>query len=189
MLWKLSEKSIWVFLLFFGYLTFISTQFWNFPISEWDIGDLKNIGFLGNFANFTPKSKLKFRKLVQIVALGYSNSRNTKKIFLASRHYIKSNKKKFWQTKLPISLNPTIVASQRKRKISLCLEFQIGSKRYMKPKATNSTKSNKSSNILLSDYFSMNFLLFCEKNKILLFTFFSPKNYNEQFSWILVLEK
>jgi hypothetical protein len=36
----------------------------NFPISEsWDISDLKNIGFLGNFANFTPKSKVKISKI------------------------------------------------------------------------------------------------------------------------------
>jgi hypothetical protein len=47
-----------------NFLTFISAQCWNFPISEsWDIGDLKKIVFLGNFANFTPKSKVKILKI------------------------------------------------------------------------------------------------------------------------------
>jgi hypothetical protein len=55
----------------------------------------------------------KFRKLAQIVAQSYSNCKNTKKVFINNLHYIKRNKKKFWQTKLPTSLNPTITKLQK----------------------------------------------------------------------------
>jgi hypothetical protein len=71
MLWKLSEKSIiWVFYLLVVELTFISTQFWNFPISgSWVISDLKNIDFLWNFENFSWKLKVKISKIGLICSL------------------------------------------------------------------------------------------------------------------------
>jgi hypothetical protein len=44
--------------------------------------------FFGNFSNLAQSQKLKFGKLVQIVAEGYSNCKNTKKDFYKKPTYI-----------------------------------------------------------------------------------------------------
>ncbi len=97
MLWKWSEKSVWVFFILVGWLTFISAYFWNFPISGcWDIGYLKNIDFL-EILQISPQSqKLK----IPNYSLEIQLSENL--------HYRKTYKKKIWKLKLPKLLNPTI---------------------------------------------------------------------------------
>jgi hypothetical protein len=77
-----------------GQLTFISTQFWNFPTSgSGVISGLKKLDFF-EISQISPQSqKLKFPKLVQIIAQGYRNCRITQKDFSENLHYRKTYKK------------------------------------------------------------------------------------------------
>jgi hypothetical protein len=68
----------------------------------------KNNGFLGNFTNFTSKSKVEISKVGPNCSLRLQQLWKHSKEFLRRPHYIKSNRKKFWQTQPPNSLNPTI---------------------------------------------------------------------------------
>ncbi len=66
---KVVGKSVWVFFILIGQLTFFSTHFWNFPTSgSGVISGLKKLDFF-EISQISPQSqKSKFPKLVQIIA-------------------------------------------------------------------------------------------------------------------------